>query len=147
MDCMGMPIKSDQYVGVSLKWWYPTTMGNYCFPIKNDHFGVWNGETMGNPPFKETANVFTNKKKHAQTICGFSVKSWSSLRAPLQWWQEATRLWRPRVDRWWRTHPTELRMSRPVKEVDGSMVYGITGLSYNLLINGIYWLVVIGSLG
>ena len=32
-------------------------------------------------------------------------------------------------------------------EVDGSMVYGITGLSYNLLINGIYWLVVIGSLG
>ena len=42
---------------------------------------------------------------------------------------------------------TERRMSRPVKEVDGSMVYGITGSSYNLLINGIYWLVVIGSLG
>ena len=26
--------------GGFLKWWYPTTIG---FPLKNDHFGVWNG--------------------------------------------------------------------------------------------------------
>ena len=28
--------------GGFLKWSYPTTMG---FPTKNDHFGVWNGDT------------------------------------------------------------------------------------------------------
>ena len=36
-----------QYMGVFLKWWYPTTMG---FPTKNDHFG----DVLGIPPFKET---------------------------------------------------------------------------------------------
>ena len=30
------------YMGGFLKWCYPTTMG---FPTRNDHFGVWNGDT------------------------------------------------------------------------------------------------------
>ena len=43
------------YMGVFLKWWYPTTMG---FPTKNDHFGVfWGYHHLRKHPYTSPTKI------------------------------------------------------------------------------------------